>query len=77
MEKHAKKFQQLGLNIAYYRKLRGLSQMALSEKVHISRTHLSQIEAPNMKKSFSISTLLILQRLWRLRLLSCLSLGSR
>jgi transcriptional regulator with XRE-family HTH domain len=57
MEKHAKKFQQLGLNIAYYRKLRGLSQMALSEKVHISRTHLSQIEAPNMKKSFSISTL--------------------
>jgi len=58
MEKHAKKFQQLGLNISYYRKLRGLSQMDLAEKAHISRTHLSQIEAPNMtRKSFSISTL--------------------
>ncbi|WP_432404810.1 helix-turn-helix domain-containing protein [Wukongibacter sp. M2B1] len=57
MEKHSEKFKQLGLNIAYYRKLRGLSQIVLAEKAHISRTHLSQIEAPNMKKSFSISTL--------------------
>lgn len=57
MEKHVKKFQQLGLNISYYRKLIGLSQINLAEKSNISRTHLSQIEAPNMKKSFSISTL--------------------
>lgn len=57
MEKHVKKFQQLGLNISYYRKLLGLSQINLAEKANISRTHLSQIEAPNMKKSFSISTL--------------------
>lgn len=57
MEKHVKKFQQLGLNISYYRKLIGLSQINLAEKANISRTHLSQIEAPNMKKSFSISTL--------------------
>lgn len=57
MEKHIKKFQQLGLNISYYRRLIGLSQIKLAEKANISRTHLSQIEAPNMKKSLSISTL--------------------
>lgn len=57
MEKHIKKFQQLCLNISYYRRLIGLSQIKLAEKANISRTHLSQIEAPNMKKSLSISTL--------------------
>jgi transcriptional regulator with XRE-family HTH domain len=51
---HIQKYKQLGLNIAYYRKLKGLSQVQLAELTHISRTHLSRIEAPNMEKSFSI-----------------------
>ena len=38
------KYRRLGLNIAYYRKLRGLSQMQLAEMVNISRTHMSRIE---------------------------------
>ena len=54
---HNEKYRQLGLNISHYRKLRGLSQESLVDIVHISRGHLSHIEAPNMISSFSIATL--------------------
>jgi DNA-binding XRE family transcriptional regulator len=37
-------YRKLGLNIAYYRKERGLSQMQLAEKIDVSRTHMSRIE---------------------------------
>ena len=37
-------YKQLGLNITYYRKAKGLSQMKLAEQVEISRTHMSRIE---------------------------------
>lgn len=54
--------RQLGLNVAYYRKLRGLSQEKLAERVHISRGHLSHIEAPNVHVAFSILTLFDIAR---------------
>ena len=57
MSKHDDKFIQLGLNIAYYRKLNGLNQEALAEIVGISRTHLSNIEAPRVEKSLSLEVL--------------------
>lgn len=41
---HKEEYIKLGLNIAYYRKLRKLSQMQLAEKIDISRTHMSRIE---------------------------------
>ena len=50
-------YRQIGLNIAYYRKLRGMSQMALAEATDLSRTHISNIEAPNMKTSLSLESL--------------------
>lgn len=43
-EKHMRRLKLIGLKIAYYRKLRGLSQMRLAEKINISRTHMSRIE---------------------------------
>ena len=58
MSQHDHKFIQLGLNIAYYRRLCGLSQEALAEMVGISRTHLSNIEAPRVEKSLSLEVLL-------------------
>lgn len=58
MEKHKQEYKKLGLNIAYYRKLKGLSQMQLAEAVGISRTHISNIEAPNMPTSISLETLM-------------------
>ena len=49
---------ELGLNIAYYRKLKGMTQAQLAQKVGISRTHISNIEAPKMAKQISVETLL-------------------
>lgn len=41
---HFEEYKKLGLNIAYYRKEKGLSQMQLAEQIDISRTHMSRIE---------------------------------
>lgn len=50
-------FMELGLNISYYRKKKGLTQEQLAEMLEISRSHLSAIEAPNITKAFSIELL--------------------
>lgn len=52
--KRINEFRLLGLTIAYYRKLRGLTQAELAEATNLSRTHISNIEAPNGKTSISI-----------------------
>ena len=44
MRQHFEEYKKLGLNIAYYRKERGLSQMQLADFANISRTHISRIE---------------------------------
>lgn len=56
-EKRENQYRQLGLTIAYYRKLRGLTQMQLAECVDLSRTHISNLEAPNMPTSISLDKL--------------------
>ena len=43
--------------IRYYRKLRGLSQEQLAEKLDISRQHMAAIEAPNMNRGISLELL--------------------
>ena len=45
---------QLGIAISTLRKMRGLSQEKLAELAHVSRSHISAIEAPGMAHSFSI-----------------------
>ncbi len=56
-DRHSEKYIRLGLNIAYYRKLNGLTQLQLAEAVNISRTHMSNIEAPNVLTSVSLDKL--------------------
>ena len=56
-QKHQLEYKMIGLNIAYYRKLKGMTQLELSEIINISRTHMSNIEAPNMPTSISLDTL--------------------
>lgn len=55
-------YRKLGLNIAYYRKDKGLSQLELAEKINISRTHMSRIEncdcAVSLDVVFAISNTL-------------------
>lgn len=53
--KRINEFRLLGLTIAYYRKLRGLTQAELAEATNLSRTHISNIEAPNGKTSISLN----------------------
>ena len=55
--KRMNEFRLLGLTIAYYRKLRGLTQAELAEATNLSRTHISNIEAPNGKTSMSLNKL--------------------
>jgi len=56
--KRIQEYKMIGLNIAYHRKLKGLTQMQLAEHINISRTHMSNIEAPNMPTSISLDTLM-------------------
>lgn len=48
------KYRQLGLNVAFYRKQRGLSQLQLAEMVNISRTHMSRIETADCAVSLDV-----------------------
>lgn len=48
------KYRQLGLNIAYYRKQQGFSQLQLAELVDISRTHMSRIEIADCAVSLDV-----------------------
>ena len=48
------KYRLLGLNIAYYRKERGLSQSQLAELVNVSRTHMSRIETADCAVSLDV-----------------------
>lgn len=56
--KHHDQYVQLGLTVSYYRKLKGLSQGELAEKAGCSRGHISALEAPGLKTSVSIESLL-------------------
>ena len=56
-EKRQQEYKMIGLNIAYYRKLKGLTQLQLAEKINISRTHMSNIEAPNMVTPISLEVI--------------------
>ncbi|MBE5887861.1 MAG: helix-turn-helix transcriptional regulator [Lachnospiraceae bacterium] len=56
-EKYTQHYKEIGLKVAYYRKLKGLSQITLAEQIDVSRTHLSNIEAPNMPTSISLELL--------------------
>ena len=48
------KYKHLGLNIAYYRKEKGLSQSQLAELLNISRTHMSRIETADCAVSLDV-----------------------
>ncbi len=53
-KQQGEKYKHLGLNIAYYRKERGLSQLQLAELLNISRTHMSRIETANCAVSLDV-----------------------
>ena len=56
-EQFNKEYLQLGLKIAYYRKLKGYTQETLAVKIDRSAAFIGHVEAPNIKKSVSLDTL--------------------
>ena len=50
-------YLQMGLKIAYYRKLRGLTQEQLAEKINRTPAFIGHVEAPNISKAVSLDTL--------------------
>ena len=50
-------YLQLGLKIAYYRKLRGLTQEQLAERINRTPAFIGHVEAPNISKGISLYTL--------------------
>ncbi len=54
---NGEKYNRIGLNIAYHRKLKRITQIQLAELIGISRTHISNIEAPNMVTPLSLEVI--------------------
>ena len=52
-----KRFIQVGLKIAYYRKLNEMTQEQLADKIGITSKYLSQIETPSFVQPVSLKTL--------------------
>lgn len=52
--KQIEKYKYLGLNIAYYRKQKGISQSKLAEQINISRTHMSRVETADCAVSLDV-----------------------
>lgn len=54
---YAERYRQIGLKIAYYRKLRGLTQEELAEQIGMTPAFIGHLEAPNICKAMSMDTL--------------------
>lgn len=56
-EEHNDIYRTLGLRIGYYRRLRGLTQEQLAEKIGKDTSFLGSVEAPNVHRTLSLDTL--------------------
>ena len=55
--KHSDRYKKIGQAVQYYRKQKGLTQEELADKISISLSYLTKIEAPNCDKPFSLEVL--------------------
>jgi transcriptional regulator with XRE-family HTH domain len=55
--KYDNQYLQLGLKVAYYRKIRGLTQEELAERIDKTPAFIGHVEAPNILKAISLDTL--------------------
>ena len=55
--KNDRRFIQMGLKIAYYRKLNEMTQEQLADRIGITAKYLSQIETPSFVQPLSLKTL--------------------
>ena len=57
MKEQDKRLQDLGVQISIYRKQKKMTQAQLAVEIGISRTHMSNIEAPNMYTPISLEVI--------------------
>lgn len=57
---YGEKLIALGLNIAYYRKLRLMTQEQLAEKAHISISTIRKLENPNIFIGITFETMCLI-----------------
>lgn len=53
-QKHTKEYKMIGQAIKKYRKDKGFTQEQLADRVSISMSYLTKIEAPNCDQPFSL-----------------------
>lgn len=56
-EVHKTKYRKLSLKISYYRKLKGLTQEQLAERLDKNLAFIGAVEAPNIDRTISLDTL--------------------
>ena len=56
-DQYKPEYRQIGLKIAYYRRLRSLTQEQLAEKIGRTPAFVGHVEAPNIDKAVSLDTL--------------------
>lgn len=54
---NCRRYVEIGLKIAYYRKLNGYTQEQLAEKIGLNPKYLSNIETPSTAQPISLKTL--------------------
>jgi len=63
-----KEICRIGLRIAYFRKVRNMTQAELAEKVNINKNYLSHIECGNANKSISLPLLIRISKVLNVKL---------
>jgi len=55
--KYGNEYKKIGIKISEYRKKKSLTQEDLANKVGVSYSYITQIEAPNVEKKMSLEVL--------------------
>lgn len=67
--------QCIGLRIAYFRKLKNLTQAELAERLHINKNYLSHLESGSANKTVSLPLLIRISRALDVELSVLVDLG--
>ncbi len=57
LDEFAQNYKKIGLKASYYRKVAGISQAELAQRMGVGTSFIGQIEAPNIAKPISMDTL--------------------
>ncbi len=56
-KEHIAQYRALGIKLSYYRRMRGMTQAELAEKIGKTTAFVGMVEAPNVNKAISLDTL--------------------